>query len=918
MRGRWRLTPAVLVAVLAMSMAGPASATSGDRIQPDRPAPWDLTDVGNDAEFVENLWFVEFGSAPAARGGNARARANERAQFQRELRQEGIAAEQQQDFDTLWNGITVRADRAAAQDLQSLRSVTAVYPVAVIDRPDPSEVSPELATALTMTGADAAQSELGLTGEGLSVAIIDTGIDYNHVDLGGDGDHANRIQAAADRSFDHPRISHGWDYVGDEFDPSDPDAPQTPAPNPDPIDLEGHGTHVAGIVGADNEERDAGVTGVAPGVTFGAYKVFGPGSTTADVIVDALEHAYVDGMDVVNMSLGAAFVWGQEYPTTRVSNELAANGVVVVNSAGNSGGAGTWTLSAPANAHDIISVASADNLSQQTNVFEVEQLPATVPYLPMSDAPAPPAEGTSDPLIWAGRGCVDTGRSIDDVEDPAHGDLTGRTALLVRGDCTFDQKYRGAVLAGATGVVIYNNVAGLFAGGGITPIDGVWAAGISDTSGAALRGLLEDDETVVLGFSDETVTTPNPTGGLVSSFSSYGQDVELAFGPSVMAPGGLITSTYPGGGYAMLSGTSMAAPHVAGAVALLLEAEPDLDPFQVRDRLQNTADPAPWSLNPGLGFPDHTFRQGAGMIQIDRAVSTDQRVSPAQVALADGDVATTTLTVHNHGSDAVTYEVSHLDGLQTVVGSFIPDFWLTLAPVEFSTSELTVPAGGSAEVSVTITAPYVGLANHQYGGYVTFTPAEDSDAAAMLQVPYVGYAGDYVEEMGLLGYWFWGPGEDDEPEYVEVDPLLAVEVDGDYDVIEEDGHVFRTRDGEYPVVAPFFGHYPQEMELWAVDQQRGKRYLVMQHEYLPRSPSIGDRYVFEWDGTVRAGNSENRRGLPSSDYTLELRVLRALGDADDLEHWDTWESPEFELDARGPASSGNQGRGPGDGRGPGR
>jgi minor extracellular serine protease Vpr len=917
MRGRWRLTPAVLVAVLAMSMAGPASATSGDRIQPDRPAPWDLSDARDDAEFVEDLWFVEFDSAPAARGGNARAMRNERAQFQRELRQESIAAEQQRDFDTLWNGVTVRADVAAAQDMQSLRSVTAVYPVAVIEQPEPSEVSPELVTAITMTGADAAQSELGLTGEGISVAIIDTGIDYNHVDLGGDSDHSDRIQAAADRSFDHPRISHGWDYVGDEFNPADPDAPQTPASNPDPIDLEGHGTHVAGIVGADQEGREDGVTGVAPGVTFGAYKVFGPGSTTADVIVDALEDAYVDGMDVVNMSLGAAFVWGQEYPTTRVSNELANNGVVVVNSAGNSGASGTWTLSAPANAHDIISVASADNLSQQTNVFEVEQLEQQVPYLPMSDAPAPPTEGTSDPLVWAGRGCVDTGRSIDDVLDPAHGDLSGRTALLVRGDCTFDQKYRGAVLAGATGVVIYNNVAGLFAGGGITPIDGVWAAGISNSSGAALRGLLDAGETVVLEFSDETVTTPNPTGGLVSSFSSFGQDVELAFGPSVMAPGGLITSTYPGGGYAMLSGTSMAAPHVAGAAALMLEADPDLDPFQIRDRLQNTAEPAVWSLNPGSGLLDHTFRQGAGMIQVDRAITADQRVTPAQVALADADVTTTTLTVRNHGSDAVTYELGHVNGLQTVVGTFLPDFWLTPAPVEFSSPTVTVPAGGSADVSVTITAPYVGLANHQYGGYVTFTPVEGAEATT-LRVPYVGYAGDYVDEMALLGYWWWGPGANDEPEFVEVDPLFAVEREDGYEIIEDDGHVFRTRDGEFPVVAPFFGHFPHEMELWAVDQTRDRRYLVMQDDYLQRSPALVQRSLFEWDGTVRAGNSENRRGLPSSDYTLELRVLRALGDADNPEHWDTWESPEFELDARGPATTGNQGQGPGQGRGPGR
>ena len=906
--------PVSLVAALVLALAVPATASTEQRLQPERPAPWELADPSESEGFVDGLWFVEFAQEPRAAGGSARGIANERAAFQRDTTRAGIEAEIERDFGTLWNGVTVRASNPDANDLRQLRSVTAVYPVAIIEQPEPSEVSPELVTAITMTGADVAQSELGYTGEGLSVAIIDTGIDYNHVDLGGDGDHSTRIQAAADRSFDHPRISHGWDYVGDEFNPADPDAPQEPAPNPDPIDLEGHGTHVAGIVGADNEQRDTGVTGVAPGVTFGAYKVFGPGSTTADIIVDALEDAYVDGMDIVNMSLGAAFAWGQEYPTNRASNELSASGVVVVNSAGNSGAAGTWSLSAPATAHDIISVASADNLSQQTNVFEVEQLEQQVPYLPMSDAPAPPTEGTSDPLIWAGRGCVDTGRAIDDVLDPAHGDLTGRTALLVRGNCTFDQKYRGAVLAGATGVVIYNNIAGLFAGGGVTPIDDVWAAGISDTGGAALRGLLDAGETVVLEFSDETVTTPNPTGGLVSSFSSYGQDVELAFGPSVMAPGGLITSTYPGGGYAMLSGTSMAAPHVAGAAALMLEAEPDLDPFQIRDRLQNTAEPAPWSLAPGFGLLDHTFRQGAGMIQVDRAITADQRVTPAQVALADTDVTTTTLTVRNHGSEAVTYELGHADGLQTVVGTFLPDFWLTPAPVQFSSATVTVPAGGSADVSVTITAPYVGLANHQYGGYVTFTPVE-STAATTLRVPYVGYAGDYVDEMGLLGYWYWGTGPDDQPEFVDVDPLLAVEVDDDYEIIEEDGHVFRTRDGEYPVVAPFFGHFPQEMELWAVDQRRGMRYLVAEEQYLPRSPGLIQRYLFEWDGTARAGASDKRRPVPSSTYTLEMKLLRAMGDAENPEHWETWQSPSFTVDARGPAADGNQGRGPGGGRG---
>jgi minor extracellular serine protease Vpr len=914
MRRRWRLAPAVLVAVLAMSMAGPASATSGDRIQPDRPAPWDLTDVRDDAEFVEDLWFVEFDSAPAARGGNARLMDHERARFQRELRQEGIDAEQQRDFDTLWNGVTVRADRSAAQDMQSLRSVTAVYPVAVIERPEPTEVSPELASPLAMTGADAAQSELGLTGEGLSVAIIDTGIDYNHPDLGGDGvDEAGRYTAtsASDRALrdasgnTHPRVTHGWDYVGSEFNPADPDAPQMPDPNPDPRDTQGHGTHVAGIVGASGT-----ITGVAPDVTFGAYKVFGPGSTTGDIIVEALEDAYADGMDIVNMSLGASFAWGQDYPTTAASNELAAQGVAVINSAGNSGGSGLWTLSAPANAHDIISVASADNTEQLTNVFLLHEDgtedPTPIPYLELEGAELPPTEGESDPLaIPTGsiRGC--------DATDLA-GFPAGHTALIERGDCTFATKYFNAADAGATGVILFNNVPGLFAGTlAGAGVDGVWGVGISDGSGQLLLSLLEADMEVTLEFTDQQVTTPNPTAGLASSFTSYGQDVELAFGPSVMAPGGLIVSTYPlaRGGQAMLSGTSMAAPHVAGAVALLWEAEGVLDPIETRTRLQNTAEPAEWSLAPGAGLIEHTFRQGAGMIQIDRAIQAEQFARPGQLSLADAPSVSTTVTLHNESADPVTYTVGHEEALEAAVSSFAPGFYLAGAQVA-GPGSVTVAGGSSADVTLTITAPRVGLPNHQYGGYLVFEP-EDDDAST-LRVPYVGFAGDYVDEMGLLGYW-GSPAE-----FVEIDPVLTVEVDDEYEIVEDDGHVFRTRAGEYPVVAPFFGHFPQEMELWAVDQTRGKRYLVMQDEYLPRSPGLIDRYLFEWDGTIRAGNSENRRPLPSSDYTLELRVLRATGDAGNADHWDTWESPAFELDARGPAATGNQGGGPGQGRGPGR
>jgi minor extracellular serine protease Vpr len=886
MRGTRRLGPAVLAAAMALALAGPASAGSGGPVEPDRPAPWEL-DAPSGAEFVDDLWFVEFASPPQARGGNAAAQATERRAMQAEARANGAQFEQRRDFGTLWNGITVRADADSIAAIAASRHVTAVYPVAVIDAPEPTEVSPALASALSMTGADAAQSELGYTGDGLSVAIIDTGIDYNHPDLGGTGDDSVRIEANSrdDRRMDHPRITHGWDYVGSEFNPADPNAPTDPAPDPDPRDTQGHGTHVAGITGADAASED-GVTGVAPGVTFGAYKVFGPGSTTSEVIVDALEDAYEDGFDIVNMSLGAAFAWGQDYPTTASSNELAAQGVVVVNSAGNSGGDGAWTLSAPANGHDIISVTSADNTEQQTNVFEVDQLDEPVPYLELSGAELPPTSGTSDEVVYLGRACTSLGDTL--LDDPA-----GKTALVVRGDCTFEEKYVNAANAGATGVVIHNNVAGLFAGTvGDGGVDGVWGAGISRDSGLALRALLDADETVELTFTDDTATTPNPTAGLASSFTSYGQDVELEFGPSVMAPGGLITSTYPlsRGGYAMLSGTSMAAPHVAGAVALLLEAEPNLDPFQVRDRLQNTAAPANWSLNPGLGFPDHTFRQGAGMIQIDRAIQARQHVAPAQIAAGDADEVTSTLTITNRAQQPVTYTVGHAPGLEIAISTYTPGFYLYGADVAFSSNQVRVPGRGSAQVTVTITSPDSGLPNHQYGGYLTFAP--DRAAAATLRVPYAGFDGDYAGEMGLLGYWT-------STGFVDVEPQLRT---ASGQAIRPNDR-FTFEDGNNPVLWAFFGHFPQEMHVYAVASD-GTRRQVLEEEYLRRSPQPGQYWTFTIPGIDATGNR-----LEAGTYRLEVELLRAMGDADDAGHWETWTSPEFRVD-RDSAGGRPPGRGP--------
>ena len=157
----------------------------------------------------------------------------------------------------MWNGLSVRIDPSQVAALSRLPGVAAIYPVKTYSLPPMQPVSdPNLITALSMTGADVAQNSLGLTGAGVKVGIIDTGIDYDHPDLGGSGTPAPSPQGST--NFPTSRVITGWDFVGDAYNAGDPNPVIAPDKYPD--DCAGHGTHVAGIVGAHGS-----VTGVAPG-----------------------------------------------------------------------------------------------------------------------------------------------------------------------------------------------------------------------------------------------------------------------------------------------------------------------------------------------------------------------------------------------------------------------------------------------------------------------------------------------------------------------------------------------------------------------------------------------------------------------------------------------------------------------------
>ncbi len=873
--------------VVAAAVAAPGAASADEAPGPTYLAPLHDAPASDGTTLVNETtgrWFVELASPPAAHG-TAKARiAREQAAFRQAARAAGVDYTERRSFDTLFNGFSIDMDSSQLAKLRTTHGVTAVYPMVSLSVPEPQKASgPDMATALGMTGADVAQSELGLTGEGVKVAVMDTGIDYRHPDLGGPG------------SFPTARVAYGYDFVGDDYDASSPDAgKRVPRPDTDPMDCQGHGTHVAGIVGADGE-----VVGVAPEVTLGAYRVFGcDGSTDADIMIAAMEKALADGMDVLNMSIGSAYTW-PSYPTATASDALVDAGMVVVASIGNSGATGLYSTGAPGLGEKVIGVGSIDNTHSRASSVVANPSGEAVAYTVLGDVAAPPASGTTDELVYVGRGCPSLGDEL--LADPA-----GRTALLVRGGCAFEEKYAVAADEGATGVVIANNAPGLFNGGGVVD-RGVPGIGISQADGANLRDQLDAGETVTLTWTAEEIVVASPTGGEKSSFSSYGLAPDLSLKPDLAAPGGNIYSTYPlaKGGHATLSGTSMAAPHVAGAVALLLEADPGLAAQSARDLLQNTADPV---LYAGT-YVETVHGQGAGMIDVPAAHAATASVTPAKIALGESESGpvTTTLTVTNTGDAEVTYTLSSVDALATGGSTFAPGLYLAESGVELSTPALTVPAGGTAEVDITISAPGADPKLQMiYGGYVVLTGDDGSEYS----VPFAGFDGDYQAIRALAPI---GSGEDQ----LDVPWLARLTACGEFiglDCIDPaagyakaDGETFTLRwvDGvpDYPYVVAHLAHQVEDFEISVIDAATGKKSptfaLAADLGSLGRSGSAGGIQAFVWEGTVTRTNGAGRqvtRPVDDGDYRLEVRALKAGGDRSNPDHWETWTGPVFTID----------------------
>ena len=437
-----------------------------------------------------------------------------------------------------------------------------------------------LEKSVPLIGADIPRSE-GFEGNGIKIAIIDTGIDYNHHDLFGFGPTG--------------KVIGGYDFVDKDEQP---------------MDTNGHGTEVAGIIAADGNLK-----GVAPKAKLLAYRVSATGeSVSSEFIVSAIHRAIKEKVDIINISLG---VNKTNEELDRTVSEAVKRGIVVVAAAGNSG-PGIRTIGSPAESIDVITVGASYNNITSSIVSTLEINKKQYEVIPMRGT-TPLSEPIIGKVIFGGYGRY---------SDLINASVKNSILLVERGSDVkdekvfFSEKEYNAAQSGAKAIIVYNNEPGIFFGELVHPDSRlnykptIPALSMSRADGLALKTILQNNTIANLNvFYHPDFVTP---------FSSRGPVSPFYIKPDIVAPGVFVNSTSIGNRYNFTSGTSFAAPHVSGAAAILLQKNPDLEPSEIASLISTTSDPV---SNPyGDIFPVEIA--GSGRINLAKAFSADLIIVP--------------------------------------------------------------------------------------------------------------------------------------------------------------------------------------------------------------------------------------------------------------------------------------------------
>ncbi len=389
-------------------------------------------------------------------------------------------------------------------------------------------------------------NDLGYYGEGIKIGVIDTGVDYFHPDLYGFGPDG--------------KIISGYNYINEN--------------NP-PLDTNGHGTEVVGIIAADGKLK-----GIAPKSSIIAYKVSDDGkSVSPQLIIKAIKQAIEDEVDIINISLG---VNRTNSKIDQAVNDAIESGIVVVTAAGNDG-PGLSTIGTPGKNVNAITVGASYNNITASLVATLEVEGKQFQVLPMIGT-----KQLAEPII-AEIVFGEFGRESDLIESYTDSIVLVERGSDVEGEIVFfsDKEYNVANVGGKA-IIVYNNEPRIFFGELIHEfIDTNYqpripALSISKEDGMFLKELVQNKTKGVLNVFYHP--------DFVAYFSSRGPVSSFYIKPDLVAPGVFINTTLTDGRYNFTSGTSFAAPHVTGAVALLLEKNPELKPNEIKSILVTTTD----------------------------------------------------------------------------------------------------------------------------------------------------------------------------------------------------------------------------------------------------------------------------------------------------------------------------------------
>ena len=593
------------------------------------------------------------------------------------------------------NAMIVRIPSERAAALASIPGVLRVQPVRMFYR--------TLDHALPLERVPDAWNQIGgqsSAGAGIAIGMIDTGMDSGH-------------PALKDPSLTPPNgfplVNHASDvaYTNNKIIVARSYALNSDGTNAPAIDTDGHGTGTSTVVaGAPVADPNGPISGVAPKAFLGNYKVFPDDSTGAqeDWIISAIDDAFTDGMNVINLSLGSSVALrpADDLLAQAVEN-ATAGGVIVTVSAGNAG-SDPNTIASPGVAPDAITVGSTWNDRDFAGMLQLATGAALAAYPGSGPNTTTPI---SAPLVDVTQ-FDPTDQACSSLPPNS---LTGMIALIFRGVCTFETKIDNAQQAGAVAVIVYTDAARPDAFTMSVGAASLPAALLTYHDGASLEQQLAGGSfQVTIDFNLQPVpVSPNR----LSSFSSQGPNSDLGVKPDMVAVGEPVNTASLNASFVVESGTSFSAPMVAGAAALIEAARPHLTFSQYRSLLVNSAVP----IVRDSGAPLTIQQSGAGFLNVLNALNSNIVAAPASLSFgaSSGSVnQTSTLTITNIGSASDTFSIN----VQPIGNGPVPTL---------SSNSIALNPGQSQAISVTFTGS--ALNPGAYQGYLQIQGTQNSVAA---------------------------------------------------------------------------------------------------------------------------------------------------------------------------------------------